>query len=115
MNNTLLDNSDSFKMLDTIRKILASGHYDCIKIATGFWDLPGTKLLYDELKAFLEDGGRLELMIGREPELRAYQERPVGEDEHRFPDFYIQRDVSRLTDDYIPVAELLLKYCDIEH
>ncbi len=115
LNNTLLDNSDSFKMLDTIRKILAGGHYDCIKIATGFWDLPGTKLLYDELKAFLEDGGRLELMIGREPELRAYQERPVGEDERRFPDFYIQRDVSRLTDDYIPVAELLLKYCDIEH
>lgn len=116
LNNTLLDNSDSFRMLDHIRKILASGQYDCIKIATGFWDLPGTRLLQDELTAFLQGGGRLELLIGREPELRAYQERPMDDEErHRFPDFYIQRDINRLTDDYIPVAEFLLKYCDIEH
>ena len=113
-NDTLLDNSPKFSMVSYIHKILASGKYDRIMIATGYWDLPGTKLLYDDLNAFLEAGGRLDLMIGQEPELRAYQTRPVSADEPVFPDFYIQRDVALLNDDFMPVAQLLLKYCTIE-
>ena len=101
-------------MVSYIHKILTEGKYDHILIATGYWDLPGTKLLYEDLKAFFEAGGRLDLMIGQEPELRAYQTRPLGENEPVFPDFYIQRDIARLNDDYMPVAELLLKYCKIE-
>ena len=88
-NDTLLDNSPKFSMVSYIHKILASGKYDRIMIATGYWDLPGTKLLYDDLTAFFEAGGRLDLMIGQEPELRAYQTRPVSADEPVFPDFFI--------------------------
>lgn len=112
--NTLLDNSPKFSMVSYIHKILAEGHYDHIMIGTGYWDLPGMKLLYDDLKTFLEAGGCLDLMIGQEPELRHYQTRPLQEDDKVFPDFYIQRDIALLNDDYIPVAELLLKYCTIE-
>ena len=112
--DTLLDNSPKFSMVSYIHKILTDGKYDHIMIGTGYWDLPGTKLLYDDLKAFFEAGGRLDLMIGQEPELRAYQTRPTGADEPVFPDFYIQRDVALLSDEYMPVAELLLKYCNIE-
>ena len=113
-NDTLLDNSSKFSMVSYIHKILTEGKYDHIMIATGYWDLPGTKLLYEDLAAFFEAGGRLDLMIGQEPELRSYQTRPHNENEPVFPDFYIQRDVSSLNDDYMPVAEMLLKYCKIE-
>ena len=113
-NDTLLDNSPKFSMVSYIHKILTEGCYDRIMIATGYWDLPGTKLLYDDLKAFFEAGGHLDLMIGQEPELRHYQTRPAVENEPVFPDFYIQRDIACLNDDYLPVAELLLKYCNIE-
>ena len=112
--DTLLDNSSKFSMVSYIHKILTGGRYDRIMIATGYWDLPGTKLLYDDLTAFFEAGGRLDLMIGQEPELRAYQTRPASADEPVFPDFYIQRDVAQLNDDFMPVAQLLLKYCSIE-
>ena len=110
-NDTLLDNSSDFSMVSYIKKILSEGRYDHIMIGTGYWDLPGTKLLYDDHKAFFEAGGRLDLMIGQEPELRPYQTRPAIEKEPVFPDFYIQRDIAQLNDDYLPVAELLLKYC----
>ena len=113
-NDTLLDNSPKFSMVSYIHKILTEGQYDHIMIATGYWDLPGTKLIYEELKSFFEAGGHLDLMIGQEPELRAYQTRPIEAGEQVFPDFYIQRDISQLSDDYIQVAEMLLKYCDVE-
>lgn len=113
-NDTLLDNSAKFSMVSYIHKILAEGHYDHIMIGTGYWDLPGTRLLYDDLKAFLDGGGRLDLMIGQEPEIRGYQTRPLGADEPKFPDFYIQRDINQLSEDYAPVAQLLLQYCNIE-
>lgn len=112
--NTLLDNSEKYEMELYLHKVFSEGSYNHIMIATGYWDLPGTKLLYSDLKAFFEAGGRLDLMIGQEPELRSYQTRPAGENEPQFPDFYIQRDVAQLNDDYLPVAELLLKYCNIE-
>ena len=113
-NNTLLDNSEKFSLVSYIQKILSEGKYDRIMIGTGYWDLPGTRLLYDDLKAFFEGGGRLDLMIGQEPELRGYQTRSADIDEPQFPDFYIQRDIELLSDEYAPVAQLLLKYCNID-
>lgn len=114
MNNTLLDNSEKFLMRDTLRRFIGSGKYDRICIATGYWDLPGTNLVFDELKAFLEDGGRLEILIGQEPQLRSYQTRTPETDEERFPDFYLQRDINLLTDEYRPIAELIQQYCNVQ-
>lgn len=114
INNTLIDNSEKFLMKEYIHRILSSGIYDYIRIGTGYWDLPGTKLLYDDLKSFFESGGHLDLLIGQEPELRSYQMRELMPGEEKFPDFYIQRDIAKLTDDYLPVAQLLLQYCNLE-
>lgn len=114
MNNTLLDNSEKFLMRDTLRKFIGSGKYNRICIATGYWDLPGTNLVFDELKAFLEDGGRLEILIGQEPQLRSYQTRNPETEEERFPDFYLQRDINLLTDEYRPIAELIQQYCNVQ-
>ena len=52
MTNALLDNSDNFKLVSKIRELISLPYCDEILIATGYWDLPGMALLYDELKAF---------------------------------------------------------------
>ena len=111
MNNTLLDNSDKFLMRDWLRKMISSELYDHICIATGYWDLPGMQLLYDQLKPFLDRGGRLDILIGQEPLLRSYQVQ--SSEEEQFPDFYLQRDINLLTDEYRPTAELIQQYCKV--
>lgn len=100
-------------MRDVLRDFIGSGKYDRICIATGYWDLPGTALVYDQLKAFLERGGRLDILIGQEPQLRSYQTRTPEPNEERFPDFYLQRDINLLTDEYRPTAELIQQFCTV--
>ena len=111
--NTLIDNSEEFLLVNYLREIIASGECNYIRIATGYWDLPGTKLLYDQLRQFLSNGGKLDIMIGQEPILRTYQLRDDLSKEERFPDFYIQKDINKLSNDYINVAQLLLDYINI--
>lgn len=60
-------------------------------IATGYWDLPGTALAYEELKGFFARGGKLDLLIDQEPQLQYYQ---ASQEVCQSPDFYIQRDVN---------------------
>lgn len=48
--------------------------------------------------------------------MRAYQLLPTQEEkQEKFPDFYIQRDVDRLTDEYKPAVKMLLDYSDFDH
>ena len=111
MANALIDNSDDYKLVKYIRELTANPNCRHIRIATGYWDLPGTALIYDELKGFFERGGRLDLLIGEEPRLQYYQ---VNEDVKKFPDFYIQRDVNHLTDEYLPIGQLINEYAKTE-
>ena len=90
--------------------MLCKEEYRRLRIATGFWDLAGMKLLQDEFEAYFERGGILDLLIGQEPQLRSYQMRPDLTKEERFPDFYIQRDIEKLSEDYQPIVRMLLKY-----
>jgi SNF2 family DNA or RNA helicase len=113
MGNTLLDNTEKFKLVDFVKKFVSDENCRHIMIATGYWDLPGTKLILRELKDFFAREGRLDLLIGQEPMLRSYQLSPAT-DTHQFPDFYIKRDIDKLSDDYKPVAQLLLDYADGE-
>ena len=76
--------------------------------------MPGTDLVRNELEHFLQRGGRLDLLIGQEPQLRSYQLDSSQYDTNRFPDFYIQRDINRLSDSFQPIAQLLLRYCTFE-
>lgn len=113
--NTLLDNSVQFKMVDYLTALLRDERYTELRIATGYWDLPGTKLLYEPLKEFFERGGKLDLLIGQEPILRAYQLdenalRSIQDGEKQFPDFYLRRDIDKLNADYQPTAQLLIDH-----
>lgn len=108
MSNTLIDNSENLKLVDNIKSLLSDSRCNHLKIATGYWDLPGTALIQDELRGFFERGGRLDLLIGKEPQLRGYQQRQDLPEEELFPDFYIARDVDTLTEEFKPVAKLIL-------
>lgn len=113
--NTLLDNSAQFRMVDYLTALLRDERHTELKIATGYWDLPGTKLLYEPLKEFFERGGKLDLLIGQEPILRAYQLdenalTSIKESEKQYPDFYLRRDVEKLNADYQPTAQLLIDH-----
>lgn len=114
MDNTLIDNSTDFKLVGYLKEMLNCEGYTELRIATGYWDLPGTRLIYKELDAFFARGGKLELLIGQEPQLRAYQMRSDLSPEEKFPDFYIQRDVNVLTPDYQDVVRTILQYAKIE-
>lgn len=67
--------------------------------------MPGTALVYEELKGFFARGGKLDLLIGQEPQLQYYQ---ASQEVRQFPDFYIQRDVESLTDEYQPIGKLII-------
>ena len=106
--NTLLDNSEDFRMVDYLNTLITDEDCKEICIATGYWDLKGTKLVYESLMNFFERGGKLRLLIGEEPLIRTSQfhdNHPVLE---KFPDFYIQHDINQLTEEYLPVAQMLV-------
>ena len=67
MQNTLIDNSaNSLTMTSILRRCISSTGLKEIKIATGYWDIPGISLVVSELRAFLEqDDAKLKLVIGR--------------------------------------------------
>lgn len=105
MANALIDNSEQFKLVKYIKELVSRPDCSHIMIATGYWDLPGTALVYAEIKDFFARGGKLDLLIGQEPQLQYYQ---TSREAHEFPDFYIQRDVDSLTDEYKPIGKLII-------
>lgn len=108
--NTLIDNSENFMLSEYLREMLIKDEYKRLRIATGYWDLAGMKLLHYELEAYFKRGGILDLLIGQEPQLRSYQMRSDLTREEKFPDFYIQKDIEKLSDDYQPLVKLLLEH-----
>lgn len=74
LQRTLIDNStDDLKMANILNQCVQTEGCNEIMIATGFWDLPGTNLLQEQLSAFLQRGGKLKLLIGKEPSLKGGQ------------------------------------------
>lgn len=88
MTNTLIDNSDNLKLVDTIKEILKDPKIKQIDIATGYWDIPGTSILADELDKFLEqEGTKLRILIGKDPYLFAqYNRNPKYKDFKNWPE-----------------------------
>ena len=54
LGNTLIDNSQNLKLVDTLNEIINIPEIQEICIATGYWDLKGTALITESLKKFLE-------------------------------------------------------------
>lgn len=68
MQNTLIDNSsEKLSMTNVLRHCISSQGLNEIKIATGYWDIPGIALVVNELSDFLaKDDAKLKIVIGRE-------------------------------------------------
>lgn len=113
--NTLIDNSnEQLKLVNTIKECISQPNCNTLRIATGYWDIPGTSLIYNELKDFLsKEGNCMQLLIGADPIVRTAQlKRPIHKDA-KFPQDYIKRDVYELkvTDSYVDVVRLLQEFC----
>jgi hypothetical protein len=115
MNNTLIDNScEQLSMENTLKACLQDADFKRLKIASGYWDLPGMTLIYDELLWFLQrDDSSLQLLIGQDPVIRTYQQyQPIVKDA-KFPHDYIKKDINELElkSEYQQIVKLLLDYC----
>ena len=116
MNKTLLDNSDGYKMVAALQECISNPEVNNIRIATGYWDLPGMALIKDHLKDFfLRPEVKMRLLIGKDPYVYANilnSPKYVGKS---YPDDFIRTDINSLVDnlkdEYKEVINLLLTYC----
>ena len=119
LGNTLIDNSQNLKLVDTLNEIINIPEIQEICIATGYWDLKGTALITESLKKFLErDGTKLRLLIGKDPNV--YQ-KDLTADSYKtakqYPQDYIQIDLQNVelnNQSYQNAANLLMNYCNEE-
>ena len=89
----LIDNSSNdYQLGNTLKELVSNKAFSQISIATGYWDLPGMVMIYDELKAFLErDNTTFRLLLGEEPSVRAYQVKKPAKQDPDFPEKYLKK------------------------
>lgn len=115
---TLIDNSSvDLSMSQTLKECITKEGIQVIRIATGYWDMKGMALIYDELKSFLDrEGTQLQLLIGKDPYVYANQlKNPVFKD-FKYPNDYVRRHITELqfVEEDEKLVRLLLDYCDGE-
>ena len=116
MNKTLIDNSANLKMVNALRECISASGTTTIRIATGYWDIPGTSLVVEQLKEFLEkEGTRLQLLIGKDPYVYAKMLKEPKYKDLTYPQDFIRTNIDELADnlheEHKAVINLLLKYC----
>ena len=119
LGNTLIDNSQDLKLVNTLNEIINIPEIQEICIATGYWDLKGTALITESLKKFFErDGTKLRLLIGKDPNV--YQ-KDLTADSYKtakqYPQDYIKIDLQNVelnNQSYQNAANLLMNYCNDE-
>lgn len=117
MQNTLIDNSsEKLSMTNVLRHCISSQGLNEIKIATGYWDIPGIALVVNELSDFLaKDDAKLKIVIGREMFVYANQVISPLVDP-KFPQDFMKQDLERLNEnikpEYESVVRLLLQGCE---
>ncbi|MDD3405333.1 MAG: helicase-related protein [Paludibacteraceae bacterium] len=116
MGNTLIDNSSiELSMCQTLKTCLTDKEITTVKIATGYWDLPGMALIIDELRQFLErNDTKLQLLIGKDPNVFINLQKQPKYKGSNFPDDFIKTDIHtlELKEEFQQVVDLLLNYCD---
>lgn len=113
--NTLLDNSnEDFQMANAIRDLISTPKCQTVRIATGYWDIPGTSLILPQLKSFLQrKGTKLQLLIGTDPVVRAeHQKNPKYKSAQNQTD-YIRCDLQQLEvkEQYVETVRMLKEFC----
>lgn len=114
MSNTLIDNSEKLKMVDTLKRCITDESCKEIKIATGYWDIPGLTLVAKELQMFLDrEGTSLKLLIGTDPIVKSYLQKEKKYKSSKFPEDFIKTDINELevTDEYVNTVKLLQNNC----
>ncbi len=121
MNNTLIDNStDTLSMTSVLRNCIAQENIDTIRIATGYWDLPGMALVVEPLRTFLQNPQhKLKLLIGKDPYVYSSMLNNPKYKDATYPADFIKTDladlVENLKDEHINTLQLLLDYCEGDH
>lgn len=113
LESTLIDNSENLKLVDTLKELISNPNIEQIKIASGYWDLPGTSLVVSELTSFLErDGTNLQLLIGKDPMVYAGQLKDPKYKDSSYPDDFIKVDLNELDvkDDYQKSVQMLIDF-----
>lgn len=114
-NSTLIDNStDTLKMVSVVGNLIDDPRCRLLRIATGYWDIPGTALLLANLQQFLQrEGTKVQILIGSDPVVRAAQQRnPLYKGVHTQTD-YIRCDLQNLEvkEAYVETVKLLKDFC----
>lgn len=116
LSNTLIDNSCcDLRMTSFLKQLINTPDCREIMIATGFWDMPGMSLVYNELAEFLKrDATKLRLLIGKDPNVFVYQQIKPEIKDLTYPEDYIKKEIYdlELKEEYQKVVDLLLSYCD---
>ena len=115
--STLLDNSPNFEMVEKIKQLVKEEDVNEILIATGYWDIPGTALIANELSEFLsKDGKSIKLLIGKDPTVFASQLTEIGCTDIKNTSDAIKINLSNLKprEEYLPAVRLLQCYCEGE-
>lgn len=113
--STLLDNSPNFHLVDKLRQLITVAEVNDILIATGYWDIPGTALIAQELSCFLaREGTSVKLLIGKDPVVFAHQLEALKRPELKHTKDIIKINLHELNpkSDYEEAVRLLKKYCE---
>lgn len=121
-NSTLIDNSSAdLQMAPIINELIHTltdnpdkSKTRYVKIATGYWDIPGTALLLASLTRFLQDENtKFQLLIGTDPVVRAAQLRNPKYKGAQCQQDFIRCDLEHLEvrDEYISVIHFLKQHC----
>lgn len=112
--STLLDNSPNFQLVDKLKQLIHEADVNQILIATGYWDIPGTALIAEELSRFLsEEGKSVKLLIGKDPVVFAHQLEELKRPELRHTKDVIKISLSELKPkpEYDEAVLLLKTHC----
>lgn len=120
LTNTLIDNSENLKLVDTINQIIAEHEINEICIATGYWDLKGTALITENLLQFLEkQNTKLRLLIGKDPNVfKSDLTTEAYKNAKKYPADYFKIDLQNIelnNEQYQKAAKMLLDYCSGEN
>ena len=120
LSNTLIDNSENLKLIDTINEIIAEPKINEICIATGYWDLKGTALITDTLLQFLEkNDAKVRILIGKDPIVFARDlKNDVYKNAKEYPKDFLKIDLANIDmndEQCQKAAKMLIDYCSDEN
>jgi len=112
LRRTLIDNSDNgFNMAEALRSCFHDQYVTEVAIATGFWDLRGTAMVFDELAEFLSrEDSKFRLLIGKDPYLYASDAESFTKNKYDKQEQAWRVDLDELhaTEQYIKVVQMLV-------